>query len=111
MCYAASFDALPPSPLRVLLIDNYDSYTYNLHHLIAHACGVPPLTVTHDTFGSWDELQSALPCFSAVVISPGPGSADKIADFGVCAEALTSGLPVLGVCLGFSCGSRTSGLD
>ena len=91
--------------LPILLLDNYDSYTYNLHHLIAGACGgAPPLTVRNDTFQSWDELRRALPPFGAVVISPGPGNADKLTDFGVCGEALTSGLPVLGVCLG-RCGS------
>ena len=90
-----------PGP-RCLLIDNYDSYTYNLHHLIADATGVPPLTVHNDTFHTWAELRCTLPPLAAVVISPGPGSADRLADFGVCGEALTSGLPVLGVCLGFS---------
>ena len=87
--------------MRVLLIDNYDSYTYNLHHLITDACdGEVPLTVANDAFGSWEELVRALPPFGAVVISPGPGSAERRADFGVCGGALTSGLPVLGVCLG-----------
>ena len=37
MCYAASFDGLPPSPLRVLLIDNFDSYTQNLYHALAQS--------------------------------------------------------------------------
>ena len=65
--------------LPILLLDNYDSYTYNLHHLIAGACGgAPPLTVRNDTFQSWDELRRALPPFGAVVISPGPGNADKL---------------------------------
>lgn len=86
--------------MTYLLIDNHDSYSYILEHLVASACGAPPLTITNDAFASWDELVRALPPFSAIVISPGPGSAHKPADFGVCAEALTSGLPVLGVCLG-----------
>ena len=37
MCLAASFDALPPSPLHVLLIDNFDSYTQNLYHALAQS--------------------------------------------------------------------------
>ena len=85
---------------RVLLIDNYDSYTYSLHHLIATACGAEPLTISNDAFASWAELRSALPPFDAVVISPGPGRPDTPGDFGVCAEAIVSGLPVFGVCLG-----------
>ena len=69
---------------RVLLIDNYDSYTYSLHHLIATACGAEPLTIPNDAFASWADVRSALPPF----------------DFGVCGEAIGSGLPVFGVCLG-----------
>ena len=62
---------------RILLIDNYDSYTYSLHHLIATACGVEPLTIHNaDAFASWAEVRSALPPFDAVVISPGPGHPD-----------------------------------
>ena len=85
---------------RVLLIDNYDSYTYSLHHLIATACGTEPLTIANDAFASWAEVRSALPPFDAVVISPGPGHPDTPGDFGVCGEAIASGLPVFGVCLG-----------
>ena len=85
---------------RVLLIDNYDSYTYSLHHLIATACGAEPLTIANDAFASWAEVRSALPPFDAVVISPGPGHPDTPGDFGVCGEAIASGLPVFGVCLG-----------
>ena len=85
---------------RVLLIDNYDSYTYSLHHLIATACGAEPLTIPNDAFASWAELRSALPPFDVVVISPGPGHPDTPGDFGVCGEAIRSGLPVFGVCLG-----------
>ena len=85
---------------RVLLIDNYDSYTYSLHHLIATACGAEPLTIHNDAFASWAEVRSALPPFDAVVISPGPGHPETPGDFGVCGEAIGSGLPVFGVCLG-----------
>ena len=89
------------TPFRVLLIDNYDSYTYNLHHLVASACGTAPLIVANDAFRSWSELQAALPSFHAIIISPGPGSPDRLDDFGICGEAITaSRLPVLGVCLG-----------
>ncbi|EOD33664.1 hypothetical protein EMIHUDRAFT_313952 [Emiliania huxleyi CCMP1516] len=99
MCYAASFDALPPSPLRVLLIDNFDSYTQNLYHALAQS-GCEVLVVKNNQFASWDALCSALPPFAAVVISPGPGSPANAADFGVCSEAYDAGLPLFGVCLG-----------
>ncbi len=88
------------SAADILLLDNYDSYTYLLAHLIAKVCGRPPRVVRNDEFRSWDELTAALPPLLAVVVSPGPGSAEHAADFGVCAGAFSSGLPVLGVCLG-----------
>ena len=89
---------LPPS---VLLLDNYDSYTYNLAQLIAQLCGRPPITVRNDEWQTWAELKAALPAICAVVISPGPGDPTKQADFGVCAAAIREcGIPVLGVCLG-----------
>jgi para-aminobenzoate synthetase len=83
--------------MRTLLIDNYDSFTYNLYQLLAEVNGVEPVVVRNDE-ASWEELAAA--GFESVVISPGPGRPERERDFGVCAEALRSGLPLLGVCLG-----------
>jgi len=84
--------------LKTLLIDNYDSFTYNLFQLLAEVNGVEPLVVRNDE-ASWDEL-AALD-FDNVVISPGPGRPDRAPDFGVCADAIReSRAPLLGVCLG-----------
>lgn len=93
------------TPLRTLLIDNYDSYTFNLYQLIAAVNGAPPVVVRNDDFGgSWPALCAALAgSFDNVVISPGPGRPDVCSDFGMCADALRAGshpVPVLGVCLG-----------
>ncbi|GAA3986937.1 aminodeoxychorismate synthase component I [Allokutzneria multivorans] len=82
--------------MRTLLIDNYDSFTYNLHQLIGEVTGTPPVVVRNDAH--WTEV--ALEDFDAVVISPGPGRPDRARDFGISARALDCGLPVLGVCLG-----------
>jgi len=83
--------------MRTLLIDNYDSFTYNLYQYLAEVNGVAPVVVTNDT----DWAQISLADFDAVVISPGPGRPERPEDFGVSARAiLDSGLPVLGVCLG-----------
>jgi para-aminobenzoate synthetase len=83
--------------MRVLLVDNYDSFTYNLYQLIGEVCGQPPTVVRNDT--PWSELR--FDEFDAAVISPGPGRPDRDRDFGVSARViLDSGLPVLGVCLG-----------
>lgn len=84
--------------MRVLVVDNYDSFTYNLVQLIARVSGVEPLVVLNDE-ASWDAVLQHE--FDAVVISPGPGRADRPGDFGIAADAIKDGrYPVLGVCLG-----------
>jgi para-aminobenzoate synthetase len=84
--------------LKTLLIDNYDSFTYNLFQLLAEANGDEPIVVRNDAAG-WAELSQLE--FDNVVISPGPGSPEYEVDFGVCAEAIReSQVPLLGVCLG-----------
>jgi para-aminobenzoate synthetase len=84
--------------MRTLLIDNYDSYTYNVFHLLAAVSGEEP-TVVHNDAVSWRAL--ARWDFDAIVLSPGPGRPERWHDFGVCADILRqSEIPVLGVCLG-----------
>jgi para-aminobenzoate synthetase len=83
--------------MRVMLVDNYDSFTYNLYQLIGEVTGQPPTVVRNDA--NWADLRFGE--FDAAVISPGPGRPDRDRDFGVSARViLDSGLPVLGVCLG-----------
>jgi para-aminobenzoate synthetase len=84
--------------MQTLLIDNYDSFTFNLFQLLAEVNGVEPLVVRNDE-ASWAELERL--SFDNVVISPGPGRPDVESDFGVCAEAIRRcEKPLLGVCLG-----------
>ncbi len=84
--------------LTTLLIDNYDSFTYNLFQLLAEISGEEPLVVRNDA-ASWDELSRL--GFDNVVISPGPGRPDRTEDFGVCADAIRRAtVPLLGVCIG-----------
>ncbi|WP_424890650.1 aminodeoxychorismate synthase component I [Streptomyces sp. XH2] len=84
--------------MRTLLVDNYDSFTYNLFHYLAEVNGREPEVVANDD-RSW--RMKHLAEFGNVVISPGPGTPEREADFGICAEILRSGgLPTLGVCLG-----------
>ena len=84
--------------MKTLLIDNYDSFTYNLFQLLAEVNGEEPVVVRNDE-ASWPELEG-LGCDN-VVISPGPGRPEREADFGVCAEVIRAcELPLLGVCLG-----------
>jgi para-aminobenzoate synthetase len=84
--------------MSTLLVDNYDSYTYNVFHLLAAACGEEPIVV-HNDMVSWRALSRW--DFDAIVLSPGPGHPARWHDFGVCADILRSSeVPVLGVCLG-----------
>ena len=77
-------------------MDHYDSYTWNLVHLVAGVTGVLPMVVEHDRV-----TPAELAGFSHVVLSPGPGHPDEPADFGVGRELLlAASTPVLGVCLG-----------
>ncbi|GAB0493899.1 hypothetical protein MMPV_005186 [Pyropia vietnamensis] len=102
----------PPPPIRTLLIDNYDSYTYNLYQLLTAVNGTPPTVVAADAYPSVAAAVAAaaggIP-FDNVVVSPGPGSptrgnndypplpADAMAATG---PRSVAGLPALGVCLG-----------
>ncbi|GAA2473244.1 aminodeoxychorismate synthase component I [Actinocorallia cavernae] len=82
---------------RTLLIDNYDSFTYNLHQLLTEVNGREPLVVRNDA--DWSALDPR--DFDNVVISPGPGRPERHEDFGIGSRAILEwDLPVLGVCLG-----------
>jgi len=91
----------PTPPLvdrRVLLVDNYDSFTWNLAHELAHT-GAEVTVHRNDTLTLADVLAFTP---THIVLSPGPGRPERSRDFGVC-EAIVdhmSHTPVLGVCLG-----------
>jgi anthranilate synthase/aminodeoxychorismate synthase-like glutamine amidotransferase len=86
--------------VRVLIIDNYDSFVYNLYQYLGEL-GADPVVVRNDAAGI-EELRGLDP--GAVLVSPGPG---RPSDAGVSNEAIaafaTAGVPVLGVCLGHQC--------
>lgn len=86
--------------MRCLLIDNYDSFTWNLADLIGRAFGQAPQVLRNDA-ADWDALQADAR-YDCIVVSPGPGSAVRAADLGLSRRAIAeSRLPLLGVCLGF----------
>ncbi len=92
---------------RVLVIDNYDSFVYNLVQYLGEL-GAEPEVHRHDAL-SLDELRARSP--DAVLVSPGPGRPE---DAGVSMDAIgafgEAGVPVLGVCLGHQCiGARYGG--
>ncbi len=80
---------------RVLVVDHYDSYTWNLVHLVAEVCGAVPDVVQHD-----QTSVAELAGFSHIVLSPGPGHPQEPADFALGRPVFDLGVPVLGVCLG-----------
>ncbi|MDM0025723.1 aminodeoxychorismate synthase component I [Variovorax saccharolyticus] len=84
--------------MRTLLIDNHDSFTYNLFHYLATCNGHEPFVARNDEI-TWDEIESL--DFDNIVISPGPGRPQRHADLGVSVDVLRHAeVPVLGVCLG-----------
>jgi para-aminobenzoate synthetase len=84
--------------MRTLLIDNHDSYTYNLFQLITQVNGIEPVVMVNDD----PELLRCDPGeFGGAVISPGPGRPQRPGDIGHVGELLQrTDIPVLGVCLG-----------
>jgi para-aminobenzoate synthetase len=84
--------------MKTVILDNYDSYTYNLFQLLAVVNDEEPLVFKNDEL-SWRQL--SLLEYDNIVISPGPGTPVRRADFGVCRDVLRNATrPVLGVCLG-----------
>lgn len=98
----------------ILLLDNRDSYTYNLAHLVAKVTGSEPLVVRCDGPEA-DELPARIRAgeFSHILISPGPGTPAREEDFGTARRVIEAAenLPVLGVCLGHQGLALLAGAD
>lgn len=80
----------------ILLIDNYDSFSYNLFQLIG--CIEPDIKVIRNDELSARQIEELEP--DSIIISPGPGKPENA---GICIEAvkrLGGKIPILGVCLG-----------
>ena len=80
----------------IVLIDNYDSFSYNVYQLIGSV--EPDIKVVRNDEYTVKEIEAMRP--EALIISPGPG---KPSDAGICIEAIryfVGRLPILGICLG-----------
>ena len=96
--------------MKVYIIDNYDSFTYNLYQYIGEiltseknrgSIGEFSIVVKRNNQISLDEIRQAKP--DRIIISPGPGSPDNERYFGICAQVISDlgrNIPILGVCLG-----------
>lgn len=85
--------------MKTLILDNFDSFTYNLYQYLAELGGNPEVFRNNEI--SVDEIMRR--GFTHIVISPGPGTPEKKKDFGICGEVikkLSGKVPILGVCLG-----------
>lgn len=83
----------------ILMIDNYDSFTYNLYQYMSEL-GVEVKVVRNDKI-TLDEIEELSP--SKIVISPGPGTPDKAGISTGLIPKFGSSIPILGVCLGHQC--------
>ncbi|HZQ03907.1 MAG TPA: aminodeoxychorismate/anthranilate synthase component II [Gaiellaceae bacterium] len=82
--------------MSVLLIDNYDSFTYNLAHLFGEL-GADVVVRRNDAIGA-DEAEELAP--SHVVVSPGPGRPENAGVSEEIVRRFAGRVPILGVCLG-----------
>jgi anthranilate synthase/aminodeoxychorismate synthase-like glutamine amidotransferase len=92
---------------RVLVIDNYDSFVYNLVQYLGEL-GAEPVVHRSDAF-TLDDIEALAP--DAVLISPGPGRPE---DAGLSNQVITTfagRVPILGVCLGHQCIGQVYGGD
>ncbi|WP_313566474.1 aminodeoxychorismate synthase component I [Mobilicoccus sp.] len=95
--------------VRVLVVDNHDSFTGNLVHDIARVTGRVPDVVLADATPP-DPLEDWLGGYDAVVVSPGPGTPENPADLGLSAAVVRQAeVPVLGVCLGMQALAHAAG--
>jgi anthranilate synthase/aminodeoxychorismate synthase-like glutamine amidotransferase len=85
--------------MKIVLLDNYDSFTFNLYQYLAELGG-QPMVFRNDRI-SLAKLRRLGP--ERLVISPGPGSPEDPAYFGICRQVILQlgpRIPLLGVCLG-----------
>lgn len=97
--------------MKILLLDNYDSFTYNLFHLVEKVSGQCPDVYKNDAIGLDD-----IAAYNRIILSPGPGLPSEAGVMPDLIRKFRKTKPILGVCLGFQAigemaGARLRNLD
>ena len=82
--------------MKILLIDNYDSFTFNLYHYLS-TLGVNVEVIRNDKINVIEIVKNK---YDRIVISPGPGNPDQSGNCINIVKSLYREIPILGVCLG-----------
>ena len=91
--------------MKTVIIDNYDSFTYNLSHLIRE-CGAEVTVLRNDSF-ALDELET----YDKIILSPGPGIPEEAGLLLNVIRTYAGRKPMLGVCLGHQAIGEAFGAD
>ena len=93
--------------ISLLLIDHYDSFTYNLYDMFAQLTINPPTVIAKDAYEGWNDddiltdlLENGVGGLDGIILSPGPGSPQEQPLLSKQAIRNNPDLPILGVCLG-----------
>ena len=81
--------------MKIILIDNYDSFTFNLYHYLSNYSDVE--VIRNDKINSFEILKKK---YKKIVISPGPGNPNQAGNCLKIVKKLYKKIPILGVCLG-----------
>jgi anthranilate synthase/aminodeoxychorismate synthase-like glutamine amidotransferase len=87
------------SSKRVVILDNYDSFVFNLYQAVGEIVGTPPQVFRNDAV-QVSEIAALEP--THIIVSPGPGDPTQLKHFGACSDTITElgpKTPLLGVCL------------
>lgn len=80
--------------MKLLILDNYDSFTYNIVHAV-RSLGIEPIVRRNDCI-TLDEIEA----FDKIIISPGPGIPSEAGILPALLERYAESKPILGICLG-----------
>ncbi len=81
--------------MKILILDNYDSFTYNLVHMVEDITGKNPTVVRNDEISI-----AAIDAYDLIILSPGPGIPDEAGILKEVIKTYAETKPIFGVCLG-----------